>query len=279
MSMHRKDHNDGTSKMPACGNESVPLPLSRYLREKEVALCFGKYSPSKLVLTAAAIFYAGASYSSEMTDPGSSSGSVFSGTKSAIEPVLDGVASVIAGIAAGIWYIFSNASAAVLVSALLASTLAALSIRSQRQMTRLRETFATVDRGNWDKDLIKSRQDFKRIRSDLEESGGNIAIYHNPDKKRIADAVTLNSILKDYENIALGVRHHILDEEYLHRWMRTMLTHDWAVLSPLVTAMRSKDGVPNAYVEFEGLAAAWHKNRSYRTGRKIRPPKRTIRIN
>ena len=90
--------------------------------------------------------------------------------------------------------------------------------------------------------------------------------------------MTLNTILKDYENIALGVRHHILDETYLYRWMRSTVIHDWTALSPLVTAYRSVDKVPNAYIEFEGMATAWEDGRSYRTGRLLKAANRSIRV-
>lgn len=175
-------------------------------------------------------------------------------------------------------YVMTHAPAAVIISGLIALYVANRSIKSQREITRLRETFATIDKGIRDGDFIKSRTEFKNVKLKLAQDGENIAKYHKPTKDiDITSATYIRTILNDYENLALGMRYGILDEEYLFRWTRTMLITDWNDLMPLVTAYRS-DGAPNAYIEFEGVATAWQRNESYRTGKTLRKPNRHTKV-
>lgn len=175
-------------------------------------------------------------------------------------------------------YVMDNAPAAVLLSAAIAYIVARASINNAREIARLRETFNTIDLSIKDKDMIDVRRKFKELKVKMDSDGNDIAKYHKATTEDdIKTASSLNTILQDYENRALGVRYNILDEAYLHRWTRTLVIQDWNYLMPLVTAKRS-DGGTNAYIEFEGLAAAWQQNISYRTGKKLKAPKRRMKI-
>ena len=83
---------------------------------------------------------------------------------SQIKNFFDPVSRVLAAIAYGgivAWeYVISHPPAAVLLSALVASTVAVVSIKKNRETTKLRETFAKISAANWDKDFIKARQIF-----------------------------------------------------------------------------------------------------------------------
>ena len=273
----------GAIAKPACGNDyvSVTLCYRHFATAREASPCIGKSSLSNIgwVVALATIIATFPALAIAQDDPANQPGLSVSDIKAQIEPFSDFIATAIAQIASFVGFFFQTPTAAILTSAILAFAITARSIRSQREMTRLRETFLTIDRGNWDKDLIRNRRRFREIRDELKASKESIAKYHSPATEDIEDAVVLHNMLKDYENLALGVRHKILDEVYLCRWMRTTLIHDWTTLSPLVTAYRSVDKVPTAYIEFEGLATAWQNNRSYKNGRKIKTAKRSIRIN
>ena len=168
--------------------------------------------------------------------------------------------------------------AIVLLSTLIASYVAIRSIASQREMTRLRETFVTLDKSIRDKDIIDTNIEFKNIRNDLKNTKESIAKYHNPlNEGDVKKATTLGTLMKDYENLAIGVRYQIIDEAYLHRWMRSAVIHDWNALSPLVTAYRST-GAANAYIEFEGLATSWQRDLSFRTGKKLKKANRFVSV-
>lgn len=175
-------------------------------------------------------------------------------------------------------YLMDHTAAAGLVGALLAFYVANRSIASAREMTRLRETFDTIDESIRDNDVIQSRLEFRKIKQELSQSGLSIAKFRDPtDEADIKRAVTLRTILNNYENYALGVRYHILDEEYLYRWTRTGTLADWNYLLPLVAAYRSS-GQNTAYIEFEGLATSWIDSKSYRSGKKIKTPNRRTKI-
>lgn len=266
----------------ACRNNLVSITLTNRMvtNQWERQSCTERFSPFNVrwstVITFVITVLPATAYA--QTAPAIKPDVSVSDIKAQIEPISDFIATVIAQIASFIAFFFQTPTAAILTSAVLAFIITAISIRSQREMTRLRETFVTIDRGNWDKDLIKNRRRYREIRDELLASKESIAKYHSPAKDDMEDAVVLHNMLKDYENLALGVRHNILDEVYLCRWMRSTLIHDWTVLSPLVTAYRSVDKVPTAYIEFEGLATAWQNNRSYKNGRKIKTAKRSIRV-
>jgi hypothetical protein len=201
--------------------------------------------------------------------------------------------------------ILNNAPSAILASALSAAVFAYLSMRSQRATSRLSKTFETINEDLWDEDVLKARQIYALIKKEIRAKKISIATYcyvgdsvespgqgvSPPDNaaltpeaktlrdERLKQEIALTTILNDFENLALGVRHNILDEDYLYRWMRGSLLIDWDELSPLVTAYRHLRGRPvEIYVEFEGLAAAWGKNRSYRTGRKLKKSLRLISV-
>ncbi|QUS58675.1 DUF4760 domain-containing protein [Pseudovibrio brasiliensis] len=189
-----------------------------------------------------------------------------------LEPLTYLIAFVVYGVATTISFVISNSTVAILISAFLAFFIARKSILEQRKVIRQQKTFDTIDNSNRDKDIIEARKFFKEIKQSLEKqsnelrgNGENIAQYASPlsdDPDDMNKALALRTILNDYENLALGVRCDIIDEEYLYRWMRTILIDDWRMLMPLITAYRSQ-GATNAYIEFEGIAESWRLERSY----------------
>ncbi len=183
-------------------------------------------------------------------------------------------------------------------------------LREQRAITRTRETFAAVRKDLWDEDVLDARREFSNIKLEVRNGKFNIARLgegvasqskEQDDNDKIVDPkVTqalaqsrpatneedllstrkryVNNILNDLENTALGIRHNILDEEYLYRWMRTSLLEDWEVLSPLIIAYRQATKCHTLYIEFEGLAAAWANEQSYANKRRLEPPKRGVSV-
>lgn len=218
--------------------------------------------------------------SSPASQPGFSVGSL----KATLDPLTTGLAHVLYAPVAVWAYIMDHPPAGTLLAAVLASTVAIVAIRNHRATARLRETFVTMNDDNWDEDVIKARTLF----SQLKEQGANnpqvISVYgyplQNADEaaKKIHEetAGTLRTILNDYENIALGIRANIIDETYLFRLFRGDFLRDWNALAPLVAAYRNRLGSQLIYVEFEGMTSAWEKNRSYRTGRKIKQARRKM---
>jgi hypothetical protein len=138
-----------------------------------------------------------------------------------------------------------------------------------------------LHKNNWDQDYLDKRLAFSQLR----HSGRNFATYAKLDftaadfAERLAESLTIQAILTDYENMAIGIRRGILDEEYLFRYTRTSLIRDWDTAAPYVVSLRSTTGVPSIYVEFEGLAAQWQNNRSYREPARSLPiPTRRVSV-
>lgn len=225
-----------------------------------------------------------------------------------------------------LWYfVIQNSSVAILISAASAAAFATISIRHQRHVTTLRETYATIKKDLWDKDFLNARKEFGRIKRECKRKNISIAAYcplapeedaapkadsrTKVDAKKAAkkageqsltdsiasgiagkeadDAVkndrirklqALNNILNDYENMAIGIKMNILDEDYLYRWMKSSLIDDWQELNPLVTAFRHARKKPAIYIEFEGLASAWMENKSYKNGRKLNRTERKLSV-
>jgi hypothetical protein len=151
--------------------------------------------------------------------------------------------------------------------------------------TRARLTFETLDRKNWDEDFIEKRLAFGKLRQT-----GQVAIYAGPpppeveegqpgEKEResfLQGVSAIQAILNDYENIAIGIRRGILDEEFLFRYMRSGLIRDWEAASPYVIALRARAHIPQIYVEFEGLAAQWQNDMSYRHTTRTMPKRQRV---
>lgn len=227
--------------------------------------------------------------------------------KSAAEPI----AGVIATLLTPLIALFNclDCSAWVLVlSTIVAAMMAVRGLREQRAITRTRETFAAVRKDLWDEDVLEARRQFSTIKQEVRSGklniarlGEDVAARSNQDDQdeivnpTITQALAqsrptsdedllskrkryVNNILNDLENTALGIRHNILDEEYLYRWMRTSLIEDWQILSPLVIAYRQATNCQTLYIEFEGLAAAWANELSYADKRRLEPPKRGVSV-
>jgi hypothetical protein len=229
--------------------------------------------------------------------PGLNSGAIpLDQFRSAISPVPDAIALLIYSVYWIFRLVLTHQPAATLLAAVAAGYIAIVNIRKQREIARLRETFTTLDKGNWDKDLIEARYAFHNLKLHLKKSGGSIAKYATrgnnkkpllPDffgrRKQVIERDTkiagaLYSIMNDYENIAIAVRMDILDEEYLYRWMRGNTISDWDSLSPLITALRHERASPFLYIEFEGLASAWQQGKSYRTDKPLQKAARRISV-
>ena len=233
----------------------------------------------------------------------------FEGVKKSLGPAIDTMVWPFY-LASSVWhFIIMNTSVAIILSAISAALFALLAIWRQSKIARLQETFKTVNRDNWDRDVIQARRVLRKIDNEIKDAPGRIVAYaasageqdqaDEPSQvsNRNADAsshaasgdtnedsfvfrkITLLTIMNDYESLALGVKHGILDEIFLFQWMRTTLVNDWKTLSPLVNEYRARSGGNNQlYIEFEGLSNAWGDSRSYRTGRRINKSKRRIRI-
>lgn len=202
----------------------------------------------------------------------------FDELRNSLSPIFDVIAYPVYVVAHFFDFLLSNPPAATMFSTAAAAALALFSIRKQRESARLKETFNAITKSTWDKDIIDARVSAANLRNELSSSGQSIAKFAIPAKKDTEIAGKLYNILNDYENLSLAVRMGIIDEVYLYRWTRGTLISDWDYLSPLVIALRHERKSQFLYIEFEGIAAAWQQNRSYKTGRLMNSVARKISI-
>ncbi|MGH6735057.1 MAG: DUF4760 domain-containing protein [Methyloceanibacter sp.] len=177
-----------------------------------------------------------------------------------------------------IFGVVSQEAAALILSVAVAAGLGWWTLWSQRDIARARLTFETLDRKNWDQDFIEQRVQFGRLRH-----AKDIARYADPGKwppeerNKFQEGIkSIQAILNDYENIAIGIRRGILDEEFLFRYMQSGLIRDWEAASPYVIELRNLSHIPHVYVEFEGLAAQWQNNMSYHRTDQPMPHRRRV---
>jgi hypothetical protein len=215
-----------------------------------------------------------------------------------VKTFLDPVGSLLARLiflVAWLWdYLMVHPALAALIAATVATRMALQSIATTRSVTRLKETFALLERSNWDRDVIKARIVFSRIRDDCKASPQTIAIYayeyRNPNnltgdelqkarEEHEEHCGLLRSILNANENMSLGVKRGIIDEAYLYKAMKTNMIRDWKCLSPLVYAYRDRLSSHVAFIEFEGLVSAWEKDVPYGPAKRLSETKKSVQFN
>jgi uncharacterized protein DUF4760 len=250
-------------------------PSSNYW---EFYRCIAKSFTHSALVSAVYAATVSVAYAQSTSGPAQRPGLSFEYARELASPIADAVAYVFVAVAS-VWnYLMDNPAAAGLLAAALATAAAYFTIQNHREMTRLRETFAMMDRLNWDKDHIDARRVFADIREGLKANNESVAKYVEPRQDDREKMATLIAIMSNYENLALGVRRHIIDETYLHRYVRGMLICDWEYLAPFVTVARTKHTNQALYIEFEGMAIAWKNNKSYRTGNKLKRSRLTIKV-
>lgn len=104
---------------------------------------------------------------------------------------------------------------------------------------------------NWDRDYIKIRREFVRLRDDR-DALLEAAKEHNQAGK---DASAIRSILNDYEITALGIKRGILDEKIFKLWYKTSFLKDYESMRAYIAEIRQRN--PQVYVEMEELADKW----------------------
>ncbi len=200
--------------------------------------------------------------------------------KAFIDPVISLLAYILY-IFVSTWdYIIKNPPAAILLSAGIAFLIAVKTINTTRSITRLRETFYTLNAANWNRDIIAARKVYAELLRNVGDDTQSIAKYchgsvnlenfEETERTKHEDICnTLLTILNEYEIISLGVRLYIIDEDFLYKSLRGTTLRDWKQLTPLVTEFRRRYSSQVLYIEFEALVNACGKEYSYRTGKKM----------
>lgn len=131
-------------------------------------------------LTAVAIGVAVASPTNllaQTSGPPEEAGLSYESIKAFFDPISSWLAHIAYPFAHTWYFLLMHPPAAVILSAILASTVAIVSIRHNRATTKLRETFTKTLSANWDKDVIEARKDFWKLKTLHSENLHEITKY------------------------------------------------------------------------------------------------------
>jgi hypothetical protein len=89
------------------------------------------------------------------------------------------------------------------------------------------------------------------------KKAGNLVTWAAQDKYDSPESETIRAVLNRYELVAIGIKQSTLDGRIYKRWCRSTLVRDWAAVKPFVKEIRTANGMPKIYCEFEKLAVKW----------------------
>lgn len=142
----------------------------------------------------------------------------------------------------------------------------------QREIAKKRAIFDVIHKNLWDEDSIKASRYFNKIArpadrsvniKQMEKSDKPLTQWAAPEHRDRPEAQNIKLVLNDYELIAIGIRHEILDEEIYISWFRGGLLRDWHLSSGFIDDLRNNDNAPRLFCEFEALAIAWESGEYY----------------
>lgn len=143
---------------------------------------------------------------------------------------------------------------AILISGLVAAIVAIVAIWQQRAIARKRAMIEALLRKNWDRDYIKIRKEFVRIRDDR----AALLEAAKEENQSGDDASAIRSILNDYEITALGIKRGILDEAIFKLWCKNTFLTDCEKTRPFIEEIKLRHR--QAFVESQELARKWKPN-------------------
>jgi len=88
---------------------------------------------------------------------------------------------------------------------------------------------------------------------------GVTAVAHNDwkDPNKVSAIEALKYFLNYYEFIAIGIRNGDLDEDYLYKSLKSIVSNLWTMGGPYITELRS--GNPRIYKNLLWLVERWEK--------------------
>jgi hypothetical protein len=118
-------------------------------------------------------------------------------------------------------------------------------------------------RKEWDQDYIAAKHAFNTLRAESDLVG-----LASKEKKNTEDGKNVRNTLNDYELIAVGIRHGILDEEIYKSWFKSSLIKDYISADSYISEVRRQESNPDIFCEFEALALRWGAKDGYKVRRR-----------
>lgn len=141
----------------------------------------------------------------------------------------------------------------------IASGVAILAIRANREIARNRATFDYLERT----ESTIFYQEISRTFISLKRSPDGFKTIFDPQtEEHIKQRQHVMQYLNHYENVSLGIQWGTLSEEIYYRAYRSALLADWEAAKPVIENRRtstlpSRPPNPRAFVEFDWLARRW----------------------
>jgi Domain of unknown function (DUF4760) len=174
------------------------------------------------------------------------------------------------------YYGVTPESFAIIFSTLVAAIFAWLTIQHGQKIAKSRLTFETIQRTLWDKDYLESRKVFIRLR---DENDGLVK-YAGSDSEYSDQRAHIRGILNNYENVCIGMKMNIIDEQQMYFWERSTLTEDWEKSKAYITHIRQQLRKPKLFETFEEFAENWKNGSSAsKKGKKLKESQKIVLFN
>jgi hypothetical protein len=165
---------------------------------------------------------------------------------------------------------------AIVFSTFIAAVFAWLTIKHGQSVAKSRLTFETIQRTLWDKDYLESRKDFIKLRDEPD----GLVTYANSNADFAAQRAHIRGILNDYENICIGMKMDIIDEQHMYFWQKSTLIEDWDKSKAFITHIRQASGRGKLFETFEEFAESWKDgNSAVKKGLKLPESQKKIVFN
>lgn len=150
-------------------------------------------------------------------------------------------------------YLYSNP---VIITALIASTVAIWGVLSQRLISRRKATSDLIFSLTNDSDWIAASDQFAK-----NQQAGNLEDYANPGNTTSTEARKIQLIFNNYENVAIGINRGTLDYKIVKENWRSNLMYHWRHGQPFIIKMRTNSGAQTLWKEFETLQECVKSNK------------------
>lgn len=159
-------------------------------------------------------------------------------------------------------------ASAIMVSALIAIGLGVYNAYWAKKASRVKETFDTLNKKQWDKDYILASSVFKKAiesgddgltKSIMAEEANENDVSEDQNEMSVATAARL--IMNDYELMFISVEQGVLDEKLYRLWKGSSIIRHYDVTKSYVESMRISTKNKTLFKVFQRNAEKWKKTK------------------
>lgn len=136
---------------------------------------------------------------------------------------------------------------------LLAALIAVVAMVVSRRIERRKASAAVLFSTRRDGELTRCLRHITTIHA----TDQNMAMWARKDKNDSEEAKSIRYALNHWEDISVGIAHHIYDEEIFKSTNYTTVRRLYERTKPFIDEVRRVSEAPTAFQEFECLACRW----------------------